>query len=188
MLTTPALNAPTGLLLALLSVAVATDLRTRRIPNLLVLAGLVCALLVSLFAPPVSGASSTARVAVTLIGATLAALLILPLYLLRACGAGDVKLMAMAGAFLDPATAASAVIWTYIAGGVLSLVYLMGRGVASQTLHNLRLMATSGWGRVRAGRDVHIEPLARTAARLPYGVAIAAGTLAALTLRLPTIA
>lgn len=158
------------LLLAGLVAAIAFDLRERRIPNLLVLAGLgsaglVHALALAIGAAPAAGPAGWAPLA----GAAAGLALMLPLHLLRAMGAGDVKLMAMVGAFTGPAAVASAVLYTLLAGGVLSLAFMLGRGVAVQTLANLRVLL--------AGRGA---PLERTAARLPYAVAIAIGSVAAL--------
>ena len=48
----------------------------------------------------------------------------LPLYFLRAAGAGDVKLMAMAGAFLGPLDTLGAVIFTWLAGALWLLIPL----------------------------------------------------------------
>jgi prepilin peptidase CpaA len=104
----------------------------------------------------------------------------LPLYLLRATGAGDVKLMAMVGAFIGPTAVLSAVLYTLIAGGLLSLVFMLFRGVAAQTLNNIRYMLTDWRLGVSSGQGLRLPPLQTTAARLPYAVAIALGTAAAL--------
>jgi prepilin peptidase CpaA len=104
----------------------------------------------------------------------------LPLYLLRAMGAGDVKLMAMVGAFIGPAAVATAVLYTLLAGGLLSLVFMLGRGVAAQTFANIRFMLTDRAVRAASGQGSALPPLQTTAARLPYALAIALGTAAAL--------
>lgn len=170
-------------LVGLLAAAVITDLRSRRIPNLLVLTGTLTALLLhglnlAMRDASLAGQGPLAPVA----GLCAGGLLLMPLYLLRACGAGDVKLMAMAGAFVGPATASVAVLCTLIAGGLLSLLFMLGRGVAAQTLANLHFLLANRTQR-NAGQALQIDPLARTAARLPYAVAITTGTLAALYLR-----
>jgi len=176
---------PTAAALALavlLLAAVVMDLRSRRIPNRLVLAGLALAG-VSHAAALLSGAAPLAGPAwwAPLAGLLTAGLALLPLHLLRACGAGDVKLMAMAGAFLGAPAALRAVLFTLLAGGVLSLFYMMGRGVAAQAFANLRFMLTDWLLRMRiGGQGIALAPLATTAARLPYGVAISAGTLIVL--------
>lgn len=162
---------------ALLVAAIATDLRERRIPNRLV--GLGLALAAGLHAvamvwsqPSLSGSTWWSPLA----GAVAGLALLMPLHLLRACGAGDVKLMAMVGAFVGIDTAPAAVLYTFVAGGLLSVLFLMSRGVAVRAAANLRVMLAPR----RHGAGASFQPLRDTAARLPYGVAIAAGTLAAL--------
>jgi len=169
-------------LAALLLAAVIMDLRSRRIPNRLVLAGLALAV-VSHAAALLSGAPALAGPAwwAPLAGLLAGGLALLPLHLLRACGAGDVKLMAMAGAFLGGPGALRAVLFTLLAGGVLSVFFMLGRGVAAQAFANLRFMLTDWLVRIRSGgQGIALAPLATTAARLPYGVAISAGTLIVL--------
>jgi prepilin peptidase CpaA len=65
--------------------------------------------------------------------------------------AGDVKLMAMVGAFMGPADVVMAAILTCIAGGVLAMAMLVGARYTG-----------------------------RTAGGMPYAVAIAVGTACAL--------
>lgn len=180
----PASLAP-ALLLALLMGAVSTDLHARRIPNALVLSGTTLALAVHTLSlagshPPLAGPAWWAPLAG--LAAGLAALM--PLYLLRAMGAGDVKLMAMVGAFVGAPTVLMAALYTLLAGGLLSLAMMFGQGVAARTLAHVRSVLTE-WAmhlRSRPGSfTLGAAPLQTTAARLPYAVAIAMGTVAALT-------
>ena len=170
-----------ALLAALLSSAAVTDLRSHRIPNRLVLAGLLlafaahaCAL--ALGTPPLAGPAAWAPLA----GLATGFALLLPFYLLGAMGAGDVKLMAMVGAFMGPQPVMLAVLYTFVAGGLLSLVVMFARGVTAQTLANVRFLLTDWFLRASAGQGARLAPLQTTAARLPYAVAIALGTGAAL--------
>jgi prepilin peptidase CpaA len=103
------------------------------------------------------------------------------LYLLRAMGAGDVKLMAAVGAIVGPADWFSVFIATAIAGGVLAVVLMVWKGRVWETLQNTFFIV---------GELVHLRaPFTRRkdldvknpgALRMPHGVAIAAGTLACL--------
>ena len=165
----------------LLASAVFTDLRSRRIPNRLVLAGLATAPLLHLGAlylglPSLASATWWSPFTGLLTGFGL----LLPFYLLRATGAGDVKLMAMVGAFIGAPTVVTATLYTLVAGGVLSLLFMFGRGVAAQTLANVRYLLTDLAMRAGSGQGARLAPLQTTAARLPYAVAIAVGTGAAL--------
>lgn len=169
------------LLAALLGVAVISDLRSRRIPNKLILSGIGLALAVDAIAM----STSTAPIAgpawwSPLTGLATGFALLLPLYLLRATGAGDVKLMAMVGAFVGAPTVLAATLYTLLAGGLLSMVFMLGRGVAAQTLANVRFLLTDWAQRAGTGQGARLAPLQTTAARLPYAVAIALGTAAAL--------
>ena len=181
-MTSTTLHASTALTLLLaLCLAVVTDLRSRRIPNKLVLAGI-------LFAVAVHGTAMLANLESLagdhawspLTGGLTGFAALLPLYFVRACGAGDVKLMAMVGAFVGAKTVLLAALYTLLAGGLLSLVFMLFRGVAAQTLANVRFLLTDWMMKLRTGQGAQLEPLAVTAARLPYAVAIALGTLAAL--------
>jgi prepilin peptidase CpaA len=165
----------------LLVVAVATDLRSRRIPNRLIALGLGCAVLLHGWAvaaglPPQAGAAWWAPLA----GLAAGGALLMPLYLVRACGAGDVKLMAMVGAFTGAATVLHAALYTLLLGGVLSLGVMLVQGVSAQVLANLRFLLTDWMLKLRSGQRAQLQPLAVTAARLPYAVAIASGSLVAL--------
>ena len=103
----------TGSVILVLALAVRADLLEHRIPNALNLAGLILGLgLASLFGG-ISGILYSAG------GALVGCALLLPLYLTRGMGAGDVKLMGATGAFLGPNGALLAAALTLIAGGVL---------------------------------------------------------------------
>jgi prepilin peptidase CpaA len=168
-------------LAAAMTVMVVTDLRSRRIPNAIILIGMLVAFAVHTFAlaiavPPLAGLDWWSPLA----GIATGFALMLPLHLLRAMGAGDVKLMAMVGAFIGPGAVATAVLYTLLAGGLLSLVFMFGRGVAAQTFANIRFMLTDRAVRAASGQGSSLPPLQTTAARLPYALAIALGTAAAL--------
>jgi prepilin peptidase CpaA len=170
-----------ALLAALLAGAVVFDLGSRRIPNRLVLAGIGLALALHAVAtafaiPALAGRQWWAPLA----GCVTGLAVLMPLHLLHAMGAGDVKLMAMVGSFIGAPAVLGAALCTLVAGGLLSLVFMLGRGVAAQTLANVRFLLTGWMLRAGSGQGVRLEPLQATAARLPYAVAIALGTAASL--------
>ena len=107
---------------------------------------------------------------------------LLPMYALRVMGAGDVKLMAMVGAFLGASATFSAAIATFIAGGVLAIAVAVCTGTVARMIRNVAMMFrgtmltfATGVG----GLTVHGGP---SAGKMPYGVAIATGTIAYLIL------
>jgi prepilin peptidase CpaA len=161
--------------------AVIEDIRNRRIPNRIVLCGIVLAMMLHALAL-ITGLDSLSGPAWWSAPAGMATglALLLPLYALRAMGAGDVKLMAMVGAFIGGGPVVWAALCTLIAGGILSIVYMLGRGVAAQTLNNLRALLVDWTVRAGSGQGIRVAPLENTAARLPYALAIALGTAASL--------
>jgi prepilin peptidase CpaA len=177
----PPTAAATAVLATLLLAAVAVDVRSRRVPNKLVLTGIALAacghaLTLAQGAAPLAGVAWWSPLA----GLAAGGAALMPLYVLRACGAGDVKLMAMVGAFVGPGTALTAVVYTLAAGGLLSLAFMTGRGVAAKAIENIRFILVDWSMRLRGGGGLALSPLANTAARLPYAVSIALGTAAAL--------
>lgn len=170
-----------ALLAASMLGAMAFDLGARRIPNRLVLAGTGLAFALHAVAV-ITGSPALAggRWWAPLAGFGTGLAVLMPLYLLRATGAGDVKLMAMIGAFIGAPATLGAALCTLVAGGLLSLVFMFGRGVAAQTLDNVRFLLTDWTLRTGGGRRAGLAPLQTTAARLPYAVAIAVGTAASL--------
>jgi len=75
---------------------------------------------------------------------------------------------------------ASAALYTLLAGGLLSLAFMLRPGVAARALANMRFLLTDWLHRAGAGQGIALTPLQATAARLPYALAIACGTAAAL--------
>ncbi|WP_342118953.1 A24 family peptidase [Pseudoduganella sp. OTU4001] len=114
------LNGLEIILLCLVCQAAASDLAWRRVPNVLVLAGLLLAL--ALHWRLGGGAALLGQ---ALAGGTVGLLLFLPMYALGGMAAGDVKLMAMAGSFVGPAQALQLGVLSALAGGVLALCWLV---------------------------------------------------------------
>jgi prepilin peptidase CpaA len=161
-----------AVVLALLVVAAACiDVREHRIPNALVLSGIVIALLMA----HLPGGSVVRALSGALAGFAMG----LPLYWLRAMGAGDVKLMAMAGAFLGGADAVIACLVIFMVGGVLGLVAVARRRAFARLGENLKQIALGSGAAV--GR-ADLDPSSRSVGVQPYGVAIAAGTILYLAL------
>ena len=105
-------------------------------------------------------------------------LLFLPLYLIRAMGAGDVKLLAMVGAFLGPGETFHAALATIVAGGMLSILFVLVRGTALRMLRNLTSFLQLGFLCALSGTAPSLAITAdASAGKLPYGVAIAVGGL-----------
>ncbi|REM34762.1 prepilin peptidase, partial [Mycobacterium tuberculosis] len=61
-----------------------------------------------------------------------------PFYVIGVMGAGDVKLMAMAGAFIGPEQTLMAVLFTFIAGGVAAMAFAIHRRRVGHMLANVK--------------------------------------------------
>jgi len=156
---------------AFLFVAVASDLRSHRVPNLLTLPALVAALAVS---PWFGGTSGPAE---ALAGAALGFGLLLVPYAIGGMGAGDVKALMALGAWLGPATCLGAAAWALIAGGSFGLLLLAFRGELGDFVRR--------WARTLMTaltlRRFAYEPPARgssAAGGFPFAVALALGLAA----------
>ena len=169
----------TGVLLLLLATAAVTDVRSHRIPNWLVVSGAVYALVFNTVFPPWLHGT----VLYPLAGLGLGMAIFLPLYLLRAMGAGDVKLLAMCGAFLGPNEIWRAALTVLITGGLLGAVFVLVNGTALRVYQNLTSLFRVAVFDTLGGAAPNLRvPASVSAGRLPYGVAIAVGTAAYLVL------
>ena len=166
------------LMVAVLVTAAAwTDIRSRRIPNRLVFAGAGIGLIWQLTAGGVEGLLAA------LGGMGVGLAVMVPFYVLRAMGAGDVKLMTMVGAFLGPVGTFSAALLTFVVGGVLAVVIAIANGTLGQLLSNLKTMVWGSLGRVMIGGSAQFVAPVVSVGKLPYGVVIALGTLAYIGMR-----
>jgi prepilin peptidase CpaA len=153
-------------LAALLAAACVSDLRTRLIPNRIVLGTIAAGALFAMVTNPVMSGLTHAGT-----GLLTGLAVWFPFYLLRMMGAGDVKLFAASATFLGARGAVEGALYTALFGGVLALFYLL---------------VNSGWTLtfMRLGQGVQDPAMLRNAPhaggrRMPYALAIAAGVLAA---------
>ncbi len=170
---------PLLLLSALLGLAVWHDLRARRIPNFVVFPGALLALALHALLPGGAGLFGTPMGSLGILsslgGLALGLALLLPMYVLRLMGAGDVKLLAMVGAFVGAGDILAVGIATLLAGGVLAIVVAAWSGSLRRVLGNTyQTMLHAGL----TGMNHGIALPAAASGRLPYAVAIAAGTAA----------
>ena len=174
------LNPRTGVLIGLLTIAAISDVRTGRIPNWLVFGGALYALAYNALYPVYP---RDIGILFALGGLSVGLVALLPGYLLRVLGAGDVKLMAMVGSFIGTWAAVEAVLASLIAGGMLAVVLslysgrlpLMLRTVVALFRGTVLTFATGPGGLTIQG--------GRSAGRMPYGLAIALGTIGYLLLK-----
>ena len=165
-------------LVALLLAAAGYDLVQRRIPNRLLMAGLLGAFALQLgSAAPLDGLRGA------LAGFGTGLLMFLPLYLLAAMAAGDVKLMATVGFFCGPMLTAEIGLATYCVGGVMAALMIVARGRTREAAANCVDVMRPLFQRM-LGVPLVNQPMARpSVGSMPYGVAIALGTFLMLFLR-----
>jgi prepilin peptidase CpaA len=147
-------------LLGFVGAVAVMDLRTRRIPNRLTVAAAATAVALASVRAGWQGAFVSAA------GVLIGLLLFLPLCLAGKLGAGDVKAMGAVGAFLGPVGVLLAALYTLLAGGIAAAVALV----------------SFRW-RVHRVSDTGQNASLLRQQDLPYGVAIACGTLASIVLR-----
>lgn len=164
-----------------------SDVRQRRISNCLVLAGSCMGIACNSVLPEGNGFASALPGGLGLWGAAggfMAGLgLMLPLYMLRAMGAGDVKLMAMVGAFLGPHAVVRVVLATFIIGGAMALAVVLRNGSLRRLLANLQTMLLAAFFKLTLSEVPTVDAAAVSAGKLPYAVAIAGGTMAWVVLK-----
>jgi prepilin peptidase CpaA len=160
-------------LLLIAALAVASDIRTRRIPNLLTLGGALAALVYMGATAGLSGLGTAAG------GWLTGAALFFPFFALRGMGAGDVKLLAALGAWLGPNDTIWLAIFAAMAGGVFGIVVAIARGYLTTAFRNVWVILTH-W-RVAGVQPVPGLTLTDSKApRLAYALPIAAGLVVTL--------
>ncbi len=155
---------------AVLTVATFTDLRSRRIPNWLVLPFLVVGIVVSTWVLGWTGLEKSLE------GLGLGLLLFGILAWMGGMGMGDVKLCAAIGAWLGPHQLILALVLTGMAGGLMALGWAVVGGFLGE------LLTGSGdvlFGWVNRGMRGNPELTLKNprARKMPYAPAIAIGTL-----------
>lgn len=159
-----------AVLLILLTVAAWCDVTSYRIPNLLIGIGLVVGLLIRL------SFGGVTELLPGLQGLLVGIAVLLPLYLLRGMGAGDVKLMGLVGVFLGPLHVLGALFGTLLVGGVLSLLFAMHIKKLNILLANVKQMMVGAAFKLLVRQMPTLEANAVSAGKLPYGLAIGLGT------------
>lgn len=145
----------------LVLIACFTDIRSRRIPNILVLIGLVFGLIFNLYISQLPGLLDWA------LGFTAGmAFLIVP-YLLGGMGAGDVKLLGMIGAIMGLPFVCYAFIFMALWGGLGALLALWRSG--RMRILVMKLVNRELWAAMRTPEGATDKD------SLPYGVAIGLG-------------
>jgi prepilin peptidase CpaA len=154
-------------------VACVTDLRTRRIPNVLTFGAALLGLLVQALSTGMDGALSAAG------GWLVGTLLFLPFFALGGMGGGDVKLLAALGAWLGPQETIWLAVYSGIAGGVLGVIVAASQGYLWTALRNVRAMLAY-WSFVGFKPVPELTLESAKTPRLAYALPIFAGVVMTL--------
>ncbi|SDA76931.1 MULTISPECIES: prepilin peptidase [unclassified Janthinobacterium] len=177
---------PAVLLTGLLLLAVYHDVRSRRIPNRLVFSGALAGMALNTLLPAGAGLLTATPGALgfwpALGGLALGLALLMPMYAIKTLGAGDVKLMAMVGAFVGPHAVFFCLLSSMLAGGVLALAVAAFHGTLRQAASNSYHLVLNSLMRAIAAQRPDIDAPAAPSGKLPYAIAIASGTLLYLLL------
>jgi prepilin peptidase CpaA len=147
------------------------DFRTRKIPNWLT----VPAFFVGLSLRTALAGWPGAKVSIE--GAGLALVLLLPLVLMRALGAGDWKLMGAVGAFLGPLLFLFVLVGSIFVSGLMAIVEMMRTQRVKETFQNLFVLVRGfiSFG-LRTNPEISLDN--PRLLKLPFGVAVAISTVA----------
>ena len=166
------------LLLCLVAGAAVYDIRYRRIPNWLTLSGTLAGIGLNSFLR-----HGWSGVAFSLLGLALGFSVYFLLYLLRAMGAGDVKLMGAVGSLLGWQNWFGVFVITAILGGVMALIVAAGKKRLHKTIWNVAYILDE----MKHGRPAYLsrqelDVKNPNAVGLPHGAVIAVGCLFFLAL------
>jgi prepilin peptidase CpaA len=160
------------ILAALVMTAAISDLRSRRIPNWLSLSGVVAGIALNTFLFELPGFEKALAGMATAFGVYFL------LYLVRAMGAGDVKLMAAVGAFVGPGNWLVIFLITALVGGIIALGFLAWRKRVRKTLENVSfIIAEMLHFRAPYVSREDLSVKSQKAVTLPHGAVIGLGCI-----------
>src|SRR5215475_1810975 len=164
-----------ALTLVLTCLAAVWDWRTRKIPNWLTVSGAVSGLAIH------SVLSGWHGFVFGLAGMGLALALLLPLVYLRALGAGDWKLMGAVGSFLGWRLFLMVLLGSIFVAGAMAVAQMVRASRVSETFKNLWTLV-KGFASFGLIKNPNISLDNPGLLKLPFGVAVAAATIACFCL------
>lgn len=165
-----------GIALVMLVITAAViDLRSYRIPNGLTVGGMLLGLAWNTAVAPAAPSGFLWALGGLVVGLVL----LVPFYAIKVMGAGDVKLMAMAGAFVGLPAILYVVLFTFIAGGVVAVAFAVARRSAGRMAGNVaEVTRHMAFGWMSGVRPALPTVASASIGKLPYGISIALGTIA----------
>ncbi len=166
------------LTIIVVGIAVITDLRSRRIPNLLTFSAFCLAVVIR------TALQGWLGLGIALSGAILAMGLLLLLHAGKGIGMGDLKLAGAVGALVGPILAVAAVLASAIAGGILAIGWMLRPGgmlapVVSTLLIGLPFI--KGQNAKKQTNEIRTDSrMLSKLEHVPYGLAIGIGSIVTL--------
>lgn len=156
--------------------AAVVDLRFRRIPNLLSLAGVLLGVAVNVFVSGIDGLLAAAA------GMLLAFGIGFPLWLAGWFGAGDVKLLSAVGAIVNVKLLLPVLAGVAITGGVMAVLHLLGRRLQKEPffVYAMSLVFAAKGQRDDSVADIEPESAVAIKKGMPYAIPVAIGSLATI--------
>lgn len=166
-------------LVALTLTAGVYDLRFRRIPNWLNLSGAILGIGLNVILAGPHGAGES------LLGILCAFAIYVPLFLLRAMGAGDAKLMIAVGATVGPHNWLEIFLAAGLLGGVVAIVVVIAKRRLRETCGNTgTIIFALAHGLLPFHANPQLDVHNAQSLRIPHGTVIAGGVLIFLVLPL----
>lgn len=149
------------------------DCRTYRIPNLLILLGVILGVVFN------TVPSAGIGILDSVMGCVTGLLVSLPLYMTRSVGAGDVKLVAMVGTFVGPFDILSIFLLSMLWGGGMAIMVALHKGMLRQLFVNIVNAGLLMFSKTRYlnSDEVRKSMSKRSVGKLPYSIAILGGAI-----------
>ena len=147
----------------------AFDLTSRRVPNYFTFPAMLVGLLVHM------ALGGWRQLGAAAAGGLVCGLTFLLFHLAGGMGGGDVKLITAVGCASGLSLAGHELLWTSLAGGVMAIGFALYHGRLQQTMRNVGALAVHHGTRGLAPHE-HLNLANAQALRMPYALAIAAGS------------
>jgi prepilin peptidase CpaA len=161
-----------AILLLLVLVAAVYDVRYRRIPNWLTVGGVLAGSIANMLYAGWPG------LGLSMAGLALSFTVYILLYILRAMGAGDVKLHAAVGATVGWQNWLGIFVITSIIGALMSLIVIIQKRRFRKTMWNVAfILSQMKRGRPAYQENEELDVKSPKALGLPHGAVVAVGTM-----------
>ena len=167
---------PGHLAVVVAALACISDLRSRRIPNVLTFGAALCGIAAAALVDGTAGATTSAT------GWLVGIAIFFPFFALGGLGAGDVKLLGAIGAWVGPSIVIRVGLYSAVAGGVFAIALALKSGYVRTAFRNIGFLVKF-WTKVGFQPVDGLTLADERAPKLAYAVPMLAGLLVTLWLR-----